>query len=417
MTFYVLPTRAWEILLGALVAYYLTHSNDVPLGRSQTQMLSLIGVILILFPVFIFNEDYPSPGLTMLVPTVGTVLIILFALEGTIVHRLLGSRMMVGIGLISYSWYLWHQPLFAMARVYSVQSPGAGVFAILIGLSFVLAYPTWRFVEVPFRNRAIIHGRTVALFSVFGSLSAVMIGYYLNITYGMAWRVFDPQTPIQDLDKRFYNERVFQFKKDNFSSQAKIRLLIIGNSRGRDFVNMTTETINVKDIEIVYRDDLSDCIFPYRSTLSESLFGSANVIVFASGYTKDCVSPDIAFAQAHGKDIFYIGTKNFGRNLNWIMRIPSDQRRNQYNLLEEATITEERSLSLSVPAEYFVSLLAPVENDGRVPITDDFGRMLSTDRVHVTKFGAMFFGERALIRSRYGAILKAASRMQNTSPD
>jgi hypothetical protein len=179
---------------------------------------------------------------------------------------------------------------------------------------------------------------------------------------------------------------------------------------------MTTETFNVKDIEIVYRDDLFDCIFPFRSALSESLFGSANVIVFASGYTKGCVSPDIAFAQAHGKDIFYIGTKSFGRNLNWIIRLPSDQRRNRYNLLAEATIAEERSLSLNVPAEYFVSLLAPVEIDGRVPITDDFGRLLSTDRIHVTKFGAMFFGERALICSRYGAILKAASRMQKRKP-
>jgi peptidoglycan/LPS O-acetylase OafA/YrhL len=416
-TFYLLPTRAWEILLGALVAYYHAHDKVVALGRAQNQTLSLIGVTLILFSVFKFSENYPSPGLTTLVPAVGTVLIILFALEGTIVHRLLSSRVLVGTGLISYSLYLWHQPLFAMARVYSIQSPQAGDFAILIGLSFALAYLTWRFVEMPFRNTAIIHRRTVALFSVLGSLSAVIIGYYLNTTYGMAWRIFDPQTPIQDMDKRFYNERVFEFKKDNFSSRAKIRLLIIGNSFGRDFVNMTTEAFNVEDIEIVYRDDLSDCIFPYRSALSGELFGTADVIVFAGGYRKDCVSLDIAFARGHGKDIFYIGTKDFGRNLNWIMRLPSDQRRNQYNLLSEATIAEERSLSLNVPAENFVSLLAPVENDGRVPITDDFGRMLSTDRLHVTKFGAMFFGERALVGSRYGAILKAGSRIQNASPD
>jgi peptidoglycan/LPS O-acetylase OafA/YrhL len=418
-TFYLLPTRAWEILLGALVAYYHTHNNVGVLSPARNQTLSLIGVILIVVSVLAFNENYPSPGLTTLVPAFGTVLIILFALEGTVVRRLLGSHVMVGTGLISYSLYLWHQPLFAMARVYSIEAPQAGVFGILIGLSFALAYLTWRFVEMPFRNRAIVQRRTVAFVSVFGSLSAIIIGYYLNTTYGMAWRIFDPQTSIQELDKRFYNERVFQFRKDKFSSQGKVRLLVVGNSFGRDFVNMTTETFNVKDIEIVYRDDLSECIFPYKNALSEALFGSADLIVFATdgGYRKDCITVDIRFVQAHGKNIFYIGTKSFGRNLNWILRLPSDQRRNQYNLLPEALVAGDHRMSLDVPAENFVSLLAPTEKDGRIPITDDLGRVLSTDRVHVTKFGAIFFGQRVLVGSRYGAILEAASRKQNPSAD
>ena len=125
MAFYALPTRAWEILLGALVAYYLAHNKVDVMARSCNQVLGLIGLVLILVPVFIFNENYLSPGLTTLAPTVGTVLIILFALEGTIIHRLLSSRAMVGLGLISYSLYLWHQPLFALARVYSVQLPAS----------------------------------------------------------------------------------------------------------------------------------------------------------------------------------------------------------------------------------------------------------------------------------------------------
>jgi peptidoglycan/LPS O-acetylase OafA/YrhL len=413
MAFFALPTRAWEILLGVFAAYYLAHNKvDIRAGF-RNQALSLIGVVLILASVFIFNQNYPSPGLTTLAPTVGTLLIILFALEGTIVHRLLGSRTMVGIGLISYSLYLWHQPLFALARVYSMQAPGAGVFAILIALTFALAYLTWRFVEMPFRNSAIVGGRTVAIISALGSLSFVVFGYYLNASYGMAWRLFDAQTHIQDVDKRLYNERVFRFKKDSFTSQDTLKLLIIGNSYARDFVNMTTETFDTKNIEIVYRDDLSTCIVPYRNPLSAVLFGSADVIVFASGYyeyRENCVGTDVPFLQERGKNVFYVGTKNFGANLNWIMRLSPDERPNRYNRLPEETVAEERNLAWNMPPDNFISLLAPIVKDGQVPITDNSGRLLSADRGHVTKFGAIVFGEKALLGSRYGVILKTASR-------
>ncbi len=411
VAFYALPTRAWEILLGAFAACYLANNKVDIRARFRNQALSLIGVIMIMTSVFIFNQSYLSPGLTLLAPTVGTVLIILFALEGTIVHRLLGSSAAVGIGLISYSLYLWHQPLFALARVYRQEAPGTDIFAILIALSFLLAYLTWRFVEAPFRNNTIVGGRTVMILSVLGSLIFVVFGYYLNASYGMAWRIFDAQTKIQDMDKRIYNQRVFQFKKSSFNSQSALKLLIVGNSFGRDFVNMTTETFDTKNIEIVYRDDLSDCIMPYRNHLSEKLFGSADVIVFASGwFQKDCVEADGDYVQKHSKKVFYVGTKNFGTNLNWIIRLRPDERPNQYNRLPKETVERERILASRAPIENFISLLAPVVKDGQIPITDDLGRVLSTDRTHVTKFGAIFFGEKVLLRSRYGTILTSATR-------
>lgn len=415
MAFYALPTRAWEIMLGVFAAYYLAHNKVDDCARSRNQVLSLVGVILIVAPVFIFNQNYPSPGLATAAPTVGTVLIILFALEGTIVHLLLSSRTMVGIGLISYSLYLWHQPLFALARVYSAQAPGAGVFATLIALTFVLAYLTWRFVETPFRNSAIVCSRTVVNVSALGSLSFVVFGYYLNVSYGMAWRAFDAQTNIEDVDKRFYNERAFRFKKDSFTSQDVLKLLVIGNSFGRDFVNMTAETFDTKNIEIVYRDDFSDCIVPYRNSISAMLFGSADVIVFASGYHKDCVGTDVPFLQEHGKNVFYVGAKSFGANLNWIIRLSPDERPTRYNRLPDETVAEERRLASNAPTDNFISLLAPVVKDGQIPITDNSGRPLSVDRAHVTKFGAIFFGEKVLLGSRYGAILKAASHPRKAS--
>jgi peptidoglycan/LPS O-acetylase OafA/YrhL len=79
--------------------------------------------VLLFYAVFTFNKETPFPSLYTLVPTVGTALIILFADKQTVTGRLLGNQVLVGIGLISYSAYLWHQPLFAFARHRNIEEP------------------------------------------------------------------------------------------------------------------------------------------------------------------------------------------------------------------------------------------------------------------------------------------------------
>ena len=114
--FYLLPTRGWEILLGVFVAFYFNRHKSVHFKQITHQVLSAVGFTLILFSIFAYSEQTPFPSLFTLVPTIGAVLVILFAHKNTFVHRLLSHSLMVGIGLASYSAYLWHQPLLAYAR-------------------------------------------------------------------------------------------------------------------------------------------------------------------------------------------------------------------------------------------------------------------------------------------------------------
>jgi hypothetical protein len=164
----------------------------------------------------------------------------------------------------------------------------------------------------------------------------------------------------------------------------------------------------MKHIELVYRDDLTECITPFQNDLAARLFVSADVIVFASGYRIDCVDADISWAGSRGKSIFFIGTKSFGYNLNWLIRLDPTRRANQSNRLPDAIIAEDRKAASVLPSEHYISLLSAVSHDGMIPITDDQGRMLSTDRAHLTKFGAKFFGERVLRNSPYGRFLEDA---------
>ena len=97
-----------------------------------------------------FNKDTPFPGLYTLVPTIGAALIILYTSQKTIVGKLLGSKVFVGIGLISYSAYLWHQPLFSFAKHRSFGAPSQTLLIALSIASLTLAYFSWKYVETPF---------------------------------------------------------------------------------------------------------------------------------------------------------------------------------------------------------------------------------------------------------------------------
>ncbi|MCB1330463.1 MAG: acyltransferase, partial [Maritimibacter sp.] len=145
--FFLLPTRVWELMAGALAAIamrrdWVRHSNAP----------ALFGLLLIAVAVTVYDDATPFPGLYAAVPVAGTVLFILFGGERTVAARMLGHRVLVGLGLISYSAYLLHQPVFALTRTRLFAAPEPPMMLALTFFSFALAYVSWRFVEQPFRG-------------------------------------------------------------------------------------------------------------------------------------------------------------------------------------------------------------------------------------------------------------------------
>jgi peptidoglycan/LPS O-acetylase OafA/YrhL len=150
--FFLLPSRAWELFVGAFVALDAS-SRKQAFGFQTSQVLSMAGAALILLAMFGFDRHTPFPGAYALVPTIGAAMVIMFANPGNWVGSVLGSKPFVFVGLISYSTYLWHQPLFAFARIRLLDQPAPSLMAALALLSLALAYLSWRFVEAPFRSR------------------------------------------------------------------------------------------------------------------------------------------------------------------------------------------------------------------------------------------------------------------------
>ena len=169
--FYLAPTRAWELLSGSIAAFILQQSTP-----RKNDIYALVGLIAILASIFIFDHNTPFPSAYALAPVLGTVLVVLFADKGTVVGKLLGTRALVAIGLVSYSAYLWHQPLFAFAKLRLHESPTSSLMLVLSLASFPLAYLTWRYIEIPCRSskkHSLLNTRTIA---VLGSISFILIG-------------------------------------------------------------------------------------------------------------------------------------------------------------------------------------------------------------------------------------------------
>ena len=185
-TFFLLPSRIWELMFGCLIAFIRYKNEKIVESKSLNNFLSFLGFFLISYSILSFNEKTPYPSLYTLVPILGTSLIILANDNKNFIHKILKVRPLVLVGLISYGAYLYHQPVFVFFKHYQVfyysefasnHSTAVSVFLILI--VFVLSYLSWKYFETPLRYKRV--GRSFLFKLTFGvSISLLSISYLLQ---------------------------------------------------------------------------------------------------------------------------------------------------------------------------------------------------------------------------------------------
>ena len=394
--FYNLPTRSWQLLMGGLAAILIYRAGELSTSP-RAAFWSFTGIVLVLFSLFVPLPDSLHVTLRTVIGTMGASLLVVFASPLNLSGQVLASRLFVLIGLISYSVYLFHQPLIAFTRIYVAEEPGI-VLAIPVTLTFVCAILSYRFVESPFRDRnAVSTGWVLSGMLVVGT-ALFAFGVAAHVTSGFPQRAGGAEAAGTNLSEISiaYNQRAYDFQTDEFSSAEGANILVLGNSFGRDMVNVFLEAMPDVPMNLVYRSDHYDCFSDNADTTFQNLLTEADVVFMASSVLPQarCVAHDIARITDSGGRIAYVGTKHFGYNLNWIMRVPTHLRANLTNALMDETLLHEREMAAMVPSENYVSILGAIAVDGRVPITDAQGQILSPDRTHLTQAGARFVAGR-----------------------
>jgi len=181
--FYLLPSRAWELGVGCLLA--LTWDEVQALLRRPylADGLGVAGAAMVLAAIACFGETTDFPGWAALLPVAGTALLV--ATPSGLVNRLLlSSRPAVFVGLLSYSWYLWHWPLMSFARIVSSRPLHPAVPSLLALLALAAAYASWRWVERPFRASrsadAVVLARNACVAAGVAAIAAVFA-----VTHGL----------------------------------------------------------------------------------------------------------------------------------------------------------------------------------------------------------------------------------------
>lgn len=189
--FYQIFFRAWELGAGSILALAKQHP---PKSRAVREVLAVAALAAILVPVFTYHAAMPFPGATALPPVLGATFLIWIGAHGagSIVNTILSHRLLVWVGLISYSLYLWHWPIIVFLRISlgTVDFPMAFASAAVI-LSFFMAWLSFRFVERPFRTRPTEGFGTGFIFSAaaFSLVSVVAVGLTLNVSGGLPARL------------------------------------------------------------------------------------------------------------------------------------------------------------------------------------------------------------------------------------
>ena len=202
--FYLLPTRAWELGLGCLIALGL----EPDLKRSWLREgLSGAGLAAILLATLTFDSSTPFPGLAALLPCLGAAALIVAGGQGSsFVGRLLSSSPFVFTGLISYSLYLWHWPLLAFLRIYKNSNYLPARLALpVVAASFAMAAFSWAVIERPFRRRPPKGFERATIFGLSGAAAASILALSLpGVVNGLPAR-FDPLVALADAEAEDIN--------------------------------------------------------------------------------------------------------------------------------------------------------------------------------------------------------------------
>lgn len=381
--FYFLPFRFFELSIGGITALY--HREK--LFTSKYGLGILIGIMVLLFWS---HETIPNEA--RLITTVLLTALLLKTQNDVVPvsRNILMHPVMVGIGKISFSLYMWHQLVLAYGR-YSIYEHttlyNASVSFILI---FILSLFSYYAIEKPFRNPTKV--KTPILLGAVISLYLITTSWALYVYHEKGVLRDVPELNLYTSEEYEgnihikYNDRIYGYNRD-FSEDKKIKVLIIGNSFARDWANILLESSVRNDVDISYVFDTG------AQRDLKSRIDRADV-VFVAEMTKSEFAQALTSIPWDDAKVWGLGTKRFGANSGIFYNAPRDER----YCLQRAKIPDSIwNYNEQLKREWgshFVNLLDKITDESHsVPVFTPDCKFISQDCRHLTQAGAQYFAQ------------------------
>lgn len=253
--FYLIPTRAWELLVGSLGAIIATEITKIFSERLRS-VFAALGIVLVLSSYILFCRTTPHPSILTFIPVFGSLLIILFANKSNTVGKILSSALLTHIGLISYSLYLWHQPILSLAKLDTkLQLDTITQVSLLLAI-YLISLATFKFVETPFRKKQKFSQQTIFRLSAIGAgvislgASSLILNFHIQKyffpvemdRYTKLIAADNDHTHQMMIDEgcKFWSDKIDSAFKNRFAECSKKHgkaIVVLGGSHGMDLYN------------------------------------------------------------------------------------------------------------------------------------------------------------------------------------
>ena len=253
ISFYFLHTRIWELLAGSILAYFEIKLGHRSKNLTLNQIFPSFGMLLLGHAILFFNEEMYHPSYITLSPVIGVGLIIWFSNKNELITKILSSKLFVGVGLISYSLYLWHYPIFSIARIGNLIQTDAINKIIIAIIILVLSIASYNFIEKPFRNKKKIFKTKFLIITSVYLFCLSSIFFTVNNKYLFFDKIFFEYNVIKNEQKYWKKCQVYEIADNNYckigSYDAKV--FLIGDSHIIPLLNDLGKKLNEKKYELI----------------------------------------------------------------------------------------------------------------------------------------------------------------------
>lgn len=389
--FYYLPARFFEFGVGGIVALVYEPSRE----RVFHPAFSYLCYAFLLVLMFVGLRVVPDAARLVLVVGLTSVLVMS---GGALENRVTSNRVLAAVGVASYSIYVWHQVLIAFYRYIFGNQFTIWSYLLLFVAVGVVSWISYRVIEQGVSRALEPRKGRRGVFVVTASLFVLLTGFagWVYMNAGVVRDVPELGISVQDRHRRLnaeYTERGYQYDR-HFVSSDKLHWLVVGNSFGRDFVNVILESRISDDVEVSFTDDIG------RSGMDERLAAADLIFVAYRGYNRRLVSDIEVKCWSAGippERVIVVGDKSFGENNGHVYakRYRPDYFEQRVEPFGGEGFLKRNKRFGELYGERFLDMMAMVTDDsGLVRVFTPERRFISADGKHLTAAGARFYAEK-----------------------